>query len=178
MRLGIDTTLVFLIGRDLDANSPTTVNSSGPGAIVANTWAHVAGTYVNSTRLASLFINGAAAGTGTFTNSSSVNFSATNEKNGRIGAGVDGTANFFDGDIEDARIYSRALSLAEILTIYTSRGRDGITFGLRGRWRMNELGIGATAAVKNSGPIGAQGTTTVSVPVYSSSVLGPRRRVA
>jgi hypothetical protein len=124
LRLGIDAGAPFLIGRDLDANSPTTVTAGTPVAV--NTWTHVAGTYVNSTRLATLYINGVSVGSGTFTNSAGVNFSATNCKNGAFGAGVLGTDTWFDGHLADVRLYRVTLTAGELLTMATMRGRDGI----------------------------------------------------
>jgi hypothetical protein len=44
----------------------------------------------------------------------------------------------FDGIIEDVRIYNRALSAAEVQTIYAARGRDDIIYGLLHRWLLNE----------------------------------------
>jgi len=46
------------------------------------------------------------------------------------------------GDIDDVRIYTRALSLAEIETIYYTQGKDNIVYGLQNRWLLNESSIG------------------------------------
>ena len=48
----------------------------------------------------------------------------------------------FSGNLEDIRIFNRILSLAEVQTIYASRGLDGITYGQLHRWPLNELPIG------------------------------------
>ena len=45
---------------------------------------------------------------------------------------------FYNGTMYDFRFYNRALSLAEIQSIYHSRGSDNIVNGLVGRWLMNE----------------------------------------
>ncbi len=89
--------------------------------------------------------------------------------------------NFFDGDLDDARIYKgRALSAGEIQTIFASKGHDGIVQSLVGRWMMNELEIGATAAgagvVRDSGPNGLNGTPT-NTPTYSAGELSFRKLV-
>lgn len=178
--IGISGTSIFAIGRDLDGVSPTTVTS---GAVVtANVWAHVGVSYLCSTRLASLYFNGALVATGTFTNSSGVNFSATNCKNGAIGASVDGiTGTFFDGDIEDARCYNRVVTAGEFLSAFTARGHDNSIFGLQAKFGMNENATGTivpASGVKNLGPVGASSASPISAPVYSGSVLAPRRRAA
>jgi hypothetical protein len=180
-RLGFmtDLTAASTIGRTLDANSPTTVTAGT--TIVANVWAHIAVTFVGSTRLATLFINGVSVGSGTFTNSTAGPFSATNCKNGFIAAGADGTLNFFEGDIENAEVYSRELSANEILTKYTSRGHDEIAFGRQGRWRMSEGAPGVAVAangVINIGGTGAATANPVGGPLYTTGALAPRRRAA
>jgi hypothetical protein len=124
MRLGLDTGVPFLIGRNLDGVSNNTVSAGS--AVSVNTWTHVAGTYDCITRLATLYINGVSVGSGTFTNSTAAAFSATNCKNGSIGAGVLGTDNWWDGQLADVRIYRVVLTAAELLTMTTMRGRDGI----------------------------------------------------
>jgi hypothetical protein len=124
MRLGLDTGVPFLIGRNLDGVSNNTVSAGS--AVSVDTWTHVAGTYDCITRLATLYINAVSVGSGTFTNSTSAAFSATNCKNGSIGAGVLGTDNWFDGQLADVRIYQAALSIEELKTIVVARGRDGI----------------------------------------------------
>ncbi len=44
----------------------------------------------------------------------------------------------FYGKIEDVRIYEKALSVAELETIYATRGNDGIVHKLLSRWLLNE----------------------------------------
>jgi hypothetical protein len=42
--------------------------------------------------------------------------------------------NYFEGRIADVRVYSRVLTENEILTMYTSKGKDGILLNLEARW--------------------------------------------
>jgi len=168
------------IGRDLDGVSPTTVLSGG-GAFAAGVWAHVGASYDCATRLASLYVNGVFVASGTFTNSSGVNFSATNSKNASIGSGADGTDVFFDGDIEDARVYGRVLSDAEFMTIFSAMGKDGIVQGLQGRWHMRERGEGVSVTnVRDLSNSGISGSASATPPTYSSgggsSITSPRGR--
>lgn len=53
------------------------------------------------------------------------------------GQATSATSRPFDGLIEDVRVYSRALSDAELTTIYNSEGHDGIVDGLEGRWTLD-----------------------------------------
>ena len=93
--------------------SPIDYNS----AIVANTWYHVVGTYDGTT--ARIYLNGEAVASGSRTaGSNSVPF--------RIGASPRG-ANYNNGDIARAFIYSRALSASEIQQNYIAlKGRFGL----------------------------------------------------
>ena len=86
-------------------------------AIVANTWYHVVGTYDGTT--ARIYLNGEAVASGSRTaGSNSVPF--------RIGASPRG-ANYNNGDIARAFIYSRALSASEIQQNYIAlKGRFGL----------------------------------------------------
>ena len=86
----------------------------------------------------------------------------------------------FDGDISDARFYSRILSAAEVLTIYSCKGHDGIVAGLNGRWILpGEGGIGATALSTGPDYSGNANTGALTgTPAYTAGVLAPRRRLS
>ena len=49
------------------------------------------------------------------------------------------------GELTDIRVYKRALSAAEIKTIYNARGSDNIVNDLKARWLLDELPDGSTA---------------------------------
>jgi len=90
----------------------------------------------------------------------------------------------FHGCMEDIRVYDRALSPAEILTMFNSQGHDGIVDNLSGRWNQNALDSGttvptATDTVKDASVNGRDGTRveTVELPRYEISELSFRRRV-
>lgn len=181
LRLGLSAGLPFLIGRNLDGVSPTTV--TGASGVTANTWAHVAGTYDAVARLATLYVNGASVGSGTFTNSTAANFSATNSKNGAIGSGVSGIDTWFDGDLADVRIYQATLTADEIRTIWASRGHDGIrrTAGvLQLKYPLDDAASGVVCTTANLRDVsGAQLVASPfavnGAPVFSPSVLAARR---
>lgn len=90
----------------------------------------------------------------------------------------DGTTGGWDGLIDDFRIYNRALSDNEILTLYTSRGADRIVHGLQVRYVFRDFTSGTTLAttsdaVKDIGPNGNRHATRTGTtgPVYRESVL-------
>lgn len=80
----------------------------------------------------------------------------------------------FDGDLDDLRIYDRALSAAEVQTLHTLRGRDNIAHGLISRWTVREKEPGATASVagsiKDIGPNGNNGNP-INTPTYTDGIL-------
>jgi len=107
-----------------------------------NTWYHVAGVIDKADNSLRLYINGAlystyqnaAVGASTFYNPSG-------------GAGIGGkkfAGYYFNGNIDDVRVYTRALSAAEVTRLYqigatskiakTLPGRDSLTSGLVGWW--------------------------------------------
>ena len=142
----------------------------GTTTIVTGTWFHLGGTYDGTT--VRIYVNGVQEGTAGRTG----NINSTTAPV-RIGAGSGSPITSeepMDGDLDDARIYDRALSADEILTIYNSRGRDGIALGRVARYLMNEgaPGVAASGAgiIKDSGPNGLDGTP-VNSPIWASGQL-------
>lgn len=86
-----------------------------------------------------------------------------------------------DGELDDLRIYDRALSPNEITTMHTLRGRDNIIHGLVSRWTMREResGFSASAAgsIKDIGPSNNNGDPA-GTPTYAEGILAFGRRVA
>ena len=88
---------------------------------------------------------------------------------------------FFDGVLQDIRVYGRAITLDELQTIYALRGRDNIVNDLVGRWMMNEQAPGVSASGANT-IIDLSGQehhgTPVNTPTYAVSTLEWRRKVS
>lgn len=143
----------------------------GP-ATYTNTWFHAVWTYDGSDNR--LYYNGSLVGGPTSGTQSGVpdeifysgyNLSASET---------------FTGQLEDVRFYDRVISVAEMETIHSSGGRDGILSGLLGRWMFNEASLGqqVSTAVDLSQnrndlvPVGAGG----SPHIYTDSPI-PGRRV-
>lgn len=84
----------------------------------------------------------------------------------------------FNGYMEDARIYSRALSQAELESLFVSRGASPIVHGLLHWWRMQERAPGVVAAgagvIKDSGPQQFNGDV-IDTPTYVEGILRGRR---
>lgn len=110
-RLGVGPTrrpAISVIG-PVDGGKNKRVDVSG-GDIPARTWTHIVATYGPGTM--KLYVNGEEVATSTNVPSSILD--ATAEV--RIGSRGDGT-NFFDGAIDDVRIYDRVLSIEEIASL-------------------------------------------------------------
>jgi Concanavalin A-like lectin/glucanases superfamily len=87
---------------DLDSN---TASTAVPSQVTTGTWQHVAGVMSGST--ATIYVNGVSM----FTH---VQGFTPQVRNNTLRFGVDYQASFFDGSIDDIRVYTRALSAAEI----------------------------------------------------------------
>lgn len=170
---------ITVLSRRLDADASIALTSGNVLAVA--TRYHLAGTCVyGANRDLKIFQNASQIASSS-TASTASNTSDTNSKCAAIAAQDDGVSSFFDGIIEDVRIYTRALSAAEIETIYASEGVDGIVDGLQARWYMREGGAGATATgastVRDLSNNGLHATPTAS-PLYADSLIrGPRRKV-
>jgi hypothetical protein len=96
----------------------STVNAVSPAPLALNEWAHVAGTY-RAGEGVKLYVNGVLAAA-----SSNSGGALTNDLGAFIGIGALVTAagdDFrFNGDIDEASVYTRALSQSEIQSIYNA----------------------------------------------------------
>jgi 6,7-dimethyl-8-ribityllumazine synthase len=113
--------------------------------LVAGQRYHLAAVLNYSTRSALIYIDGDLSIAGSFATMTPGNTSDTAAQTGTIGANETGSSAPWNGQVEDARVYGRALGPAEIKTIATGRGADGITGSLQGRWSCNEKATGQTA---------------------------------
>ena len=131
-------------------NCGTWGSVADPASLTVGTWYFVAVTFdpaVSSGKMI-LYKNGAAV-------SSATSVATNTDTSVQIGAY--GAANLFNGSIDDARIYNRALSPAEITALYSQYGSgiksDSGENGLLGWWKMN-------GNVKDSTPYSSNGTIT------------------
>ena len=93
--------------------SGTTFGGTSNSALVNNQWSHVAGTLQNSR--VKLFINGVEDSSHQINNFSSITSTSYDLSIGRFGTY---SGYYFDGKLDDVRIYDRALSAAEVQALY------------------------------------------------------------
>ncbi len=137
----------------------------GNATIPMNTWTHVACTYNASTGVWNLYINGVL--DKTLTLSASFQPANTSIQHASVGSALTsgGTAaGFFNGKIDEVRIWNLARSAAEISAGYTMEISSGS--GLLGRWSFND-NCGTTAL--NTGSASAINGTLTNGPIWSAS---------
>jgi hypothetical protein len=96
-----------------------------------------------------------------------------------LGANDDGGSEYYDGRIQDLRMYNRALSAGEMGTIYAARGHDNLLYGLIHRWKLMELSPGTSASLANSirdACIGERHGSPNNTPTYREALVSVRRR--
>ena len=136
-------------GSNTGLNHP--ISGSGPGATVTrNVWTHVAVTYNISNGTWTLYKNGVNAGSLDMTDGTvPENIS---QQHASIGSALNTTgvaAGFFNGKIDEVRIWNRPLSASEISTNMNLQLTSGT--GLLGRWGLNENGnVTATNSIAGS----------------------------
>lgn len=142
-------------------------------------WRHAAIVRDGGAGLFRLYVNGVQVAT---TAIGSASGSLNNSLDMLIGATHDGAgspAEFITGAVDDARFYDRLVSADEILTVFTTRGHDGIKATARYTMREKEPGAAAAGAgvVKDVGENGLDGTPA-NTPTYSAGELSFGRRIA
>jgi hypothetical protein len=133
----------------LDADVSTTVSG---GVAAAGTLVHLAAVATYNAALFRIFVDGVLVGTATpaaWTGATSATDSAARVIGSRPNASAGG---FFDGAIDDARVYGRALSTDELLHIVAAKGRDGIIRSLEHRWTLDDGAPGNAITARGRDP--------------------------
>ncbi len=150
------------------------------GTIAANTWYHIAGTYDNTTKAKTLYINGAQIATKTVAGT----YSPNTIHPLRIGAGgSEGAGQFwFPGELDEVAVFNRSLTATEVSDQYTSgnAGTTGNEYSTTlttqaptGYWPLNELpGPLPSLTAVNQGSVGTLGNAT-SVGLVEGGIAGP-----
>jgi hypothetical protein len=154
-----------------DATSVTGVQAAVPTALALNTWYHLAMTYDGTNIL--LYKDGVLIGSGTRTLTFGADTSGVVIGANAQSAGDTNIQEFFLGNLEDLRVYSRVLSANELVTIMNSAGRDAIFNNILFHLRMNELSAG-TATGANS--IKDDSINSLHATPYGSCVYAPEYR--
>jgi hypothetical protein len=128
-------------------------------------WHHVAASISSSGMV--LYVDGVQVGT----NSNTVpqNFTGYWKIGYENLSGWPGTVSsnyYFIGSIDDARVYTLALSTNVIQTIATVQGKDGVYDSIFFRWKLNEGGIGSTATTIQDTSYGANHGAASNTPTY------------
>jgi hypothetical protein len=132
-----------------------------------NTWYHLCGTYDNTlgSNQLKLYRDGALVAQASYSDTMAT---STNPLMiGKLTPGSDATRSFH-GRLCDCRVYNRALTAREALSIASARGTDGIFYGLLYRGLvMNERTLGQTAniSVVDYGALKLNGTPS-GTPIY------------
>jgi len=137
LRAGAQGELSFNIG-GIDTNGQPTswIEVASPvNAITLNTWTHVAGTF-NGDSL-NIYVSGQLVATTLFTGSIAPS-STYIMKIGNLADVQPGVFRFWDGLIDEVRVWNRALTAAEITGNMNTQIDPVIQTGLVGYWRLNE----------------------------------------
>lgn len=166
-------------GRAPDSGSLQSIDSTN--AVSLGTWSHVVGILDFTNDTGQIYINGvssAVTGTLGFINALTDN---TTSWSHNLGSDESNSNEFYNGAIDDARVYHRILSAVELETIYACRGTDTIVESLQYRYAEegpegNTVGALSTPAVNNpSGSLSSSSGSTLNlsytVPAGSDLVL-------
>lgn len=132
---------------------------------------HLCVTYDGST--VTFYRNGVVAATSTNTGSVS---STANRQFCVSGVPTSPNTNKYAGNVEDIRIYNKALTLKEIQLILSANGKDGLYDKLIAWYQLNEFAPGGTVAptvansVKDHGPNKYDGRTYGASPTWIASL--------
>ena len=131
-------------------------------SISVGTWYHVVGVWNSSSSNIYLYVNGQLIGTANESETPASGSGSTFQ----IGEN-NGGSSWFNGTLDDVRVYNRALSATDIETLYTSTGGGSgdINTGLIHYWKLDEAagvttGIADSAAAETGTMTGAGATFT------------------
>ena len=168
------TSVIFAYGTDTSGNAfkvlrdGTSAVVSGNGSSVTetnffsnNTWKYICASYDGTN--AKIFGNGAEVESGAMT------WDTTLSGTAYIGVDIGAASNFWNGVVDDVRVYNYALSITDISSLYSKTGGNKLaikstvsnknTSGLIGHWTFDGLDISGTTVLDKSG-FGRDGTIT------------------
>lgn len=119
---------------------------SAVGTFVAGELFHFAGVCNYPSKTLQIFKNGVQVATGPAAGFGAAAAANTTSNACNIGADAGSTSGFFDGVIEDPRIYNRVLGVGEISTIYACLGMDKLIQGMTNRYLFNEFAVNVSVA--------------------------------
>ena len=143
---------VFVLATTNNAWYSSGTYASGSTALTTSTWIHLLGTYDG--QYVRIYVNGVLAGTGSQAISGSI---VSNVSNFQIG--YDSFGNYFNGQIDEVRLYNREFSSDEVGQLYRLNTPTSTDTGLKGYWSFNGKDMSGTSAYDRSGA-GNTGTLT------------------
>lgn len=169
------TDIVRVSARRIDTDVTSTVDSLVAIPIALT---HVAGRARFTGQALDVFINGVLNNTTAIAGWVANNSNLTTSNNA-IGFNIGTATQPYGGNVQDLRVYNRALSDTEINDIYLARGRDSNFLGLFNRWNLIERfpGAAVTATSVKDSDIGQLDQSIVNnVPTYAEYLIGGTRR--
>jgi len=142
----------FVVATNNNAWYSAGTTANGATALTTSTWIHLLGTYDG--QYVRLYVNGVLAGTGSQAISGAI---VSNTSEFRLS--YDTYGNYFNGQIDEVRIYNRALSESEVSDLYRLTSPTGVDTSLKGYWSFNGPDMNGTTAYDRSGA-GNNGTLT------------------
>lgn len=139
-------------------------NGSETFSLTASSWYHAAVTHDSTSGKVSFYINGQLVSTSTDTVTGGY-ISGT----GTLYIGSAASSAYFNGALDEARIYNRTLSADEVAQLYRLTAPTGVDTGLKGYWSFNGQDVSGTTAYDRSGA-GNNGTITNSPAVKGGRV--------
>ena len=114
--LGYDRNGDYKFEMDVGNTSDAIYDTQSNGALTPNEWEFIAGTYDEPSGTVSLYLNGKYDSGGTFTGP--LLYDTTSSGGLYISSDGGATPPYVDGDIDDVRVYDRALSASEVQHLY------------------------------------------------------------
>lgn len=151
-------------GKDANGNNISWQPAgSGPGAITLNTWHHVAGTYDGDS--VRIYVDGVQRGARGLA-TGMIKAATFPPRIGRLSDPNQGQTRYWIGQIDEVRVWNRALSQSEIQQKRNAHLDPAQESGLIGYWRFNEGSGGTATDLSGSGNNGslAGATWNTSVP--------------
>lgn len=147
--------------------------SSTTATLPLNIWSHVCGTWDGATM--TVYINGVSRAT-----TAKATIASAGTSNIAIGAAFHTATSidtYLDASVEDLRMYNRALSVAEVVTIALQNGEDGIRNGVISQFRMigpRSTTLATNGSIADITPNRFVATAAVGGQVFERKILKTR----
>jgi hypothetical protein len=142
------------------------ITTSAPSVFIPlNQWVFVAGTYDGTT--ANAYVNGAVVGTNSISGTSYTGYGGADVL---VGGTAGSYTSYFNGMMDDVRIYNRALSAPELTRLYAGSPPPPVDQTLVGYWKMDETsGTTITDSIGGEVSNAFNGTPSAQSGVYSGA---------